>query len=82
MCVLHSIFFGEMLMWDSFIGFSFFESDNSLQGMQNIIFSIFMLTSILSSLVQQASQTEPAEKSCIANLGLDYAPLLDATVAI
>ncbi|KAH7382111.1 ABC-transporter [Pyrenochaeta sp. MPI-SDFR-AT-0127] len=36
-----------------FIGFSFFESNNSLQGMQNAVFSIFMLTSILNSLVQQ-----------------------------
>ncbi|KAH7067711.1 ABC-2 type transporter-domain-containing protein [Paraphoma chrysanthemicola] len=33
----------------------FFESNYSLQGMQNAMFSIFMLTSILSSLVQQAS---------------------------
>jgi ATP-binding cassette subfamily G (WHITE) protein 2 (PDR) len=36
-----------------FIGFSFFHSNNSLQGMQNVVFSLFMLTSILSSMVQQ-----------------------------
>lgn len=36
-----------------FIGFSFFKSNNSQQGLQNIIFSIFMLTSIFSTLVQQ-----------------------------
>ncbi|KAH8805199.1 putative ABC multidrug transporter [Xylogone sp. PMI_703] len=35
-----------------FIGFSFFQSNNSLQGTQNIIFSIFMLTAILSSMSQ------------------------------
>lgn len=36
-----------------FIGFSFFKSDNSQQGLQNAIFSIFMLTSIFATLVQQ-----------------------------
>ncbi|EXJ74638.1 ATPase [Cladophialophora psammophila CBS 110553] len=36
-----------------FIGFSFFQSNSSLQGMQNTIFSVFMLASILNPLVQQ-----------------------------
>ncbi|EAW09321.1 putative ABC multidrug transporter [Aspergillus clavatus NRRL 1] len=36
-----------------FIGFSFFNADSSLQGMQNAIFSVFMLCAIFSSLVQQ-----------------------------
>lgn len=36
-----------------FIGFSFFKSNNSQQGLQNVIFSVFMLTSIFSTLVQQ-----------------------------
>jgi len=36
-----------------FIGFSFFQADGSLAGMQNIIFSVFMLTTIFSTLVQQ-----------------------------
>jgi ATP-binding cassette subfamily G (WHITE) protein 2 (PDR) len=36
-----------------FIGFSFFNSDSSTQGMQNVIFSVFMITAIFSSLVQQ-----------------------------
>lgn len=36
-----------------FIGFSFFKSNNSQQGLQNILFSIFMLTSIFATLVQQ-----------------------------
>lgn len=36
-----------------FIGFSFFKADTSLQGMQNVIFSVFMLCAIFSSLVQQ-----------------------------
>ncbi|KAG9721672.1 putative ABC multidrug transporter, partial [Aureobasidium melanogenum] len=36
-----------------FIGFSFFKSNNSTQGMQNVIFSAFMVCTIFSSLVQQ-----------------------------
>lgn len=36
-----------------FIGFSFFNADASTQGMQNVIFSVFMVSSIFSSLVQQ-----------------------------
>lgn len=38
-----------------FIGFSFFNSDNSTQGLQNIIFSVFMVSAIFSTLVQQVS---------------------------
>ncbi|KAI9054006.1 hypothetical protein LZ554_002950 [Drepanopeziza brunnea f. sp. 'monogermtubi'] len=36
-----------------FIGFSFFHVDSSQQGLQNAIFSIFMITTIFTSLVQQ-----------------------------
>lgn len=36
-----------------FIGFSFYKQNSSQQGLQDIIFSVFMLTSIFSSLVQQ-----------------------------
>jgi ATP-binding cassette subfamily G (WHITE) protein 2 (PDR) len=36
-----------------FIGFSFFQADSSMQGLQNVIFSIFLLTSIFTTLVQQ-----------------------------
>ncbi|GAB7355524.1 hypothetical protein MBLNU459_g6007t1 [Dothideomycetes sp. NU459] len=36
-----------------FIGFSFFNSDTSTQGLQNVIFSAFMVCTIFSSLVQQ-----------------------------
>lgn len=36
-----------------FIGFSFYNSDSSLQGIQNVIFSIFMIVTIFSSLCQQ-----------------------------
>lgn len=36
-----------------FIGFSFYKQNSSQQGLQNIIFSIFMLTSIFATLVQQ-----------------------------
>ncbi|ESZ91198.1 ABC-transporter [Sclerotinia borealis F-4128] len=36
-----------------FIGFSFFHADPSQQGLQDVIFSIFMITTIFTSLVQQ-----------------------------
>ncbi|KAK7538868.1 ABC-2 type transporter [Phyllosticta citricarpa] len=36
-----------------FIGFSFFRPSTSLQGMQNILFSVFMVSTIFSTLVQQ-----------------------------
>ena len=36
-----------------FIGFSFFHADTSQQGIQDIIFSIFMITTIFTTLVQQ-----------------------------
>ncbi|OGE56227.1 hypothetical protein PENARI_c003G04364 [Penicillium arizonense] len=36
-----------------FIGFTFFKPDLSLQGLQDVLFSAFMLTSIFSTLVQQ-----------------------------
>ncbi|KAF2731319.1 ATP-binding cassette transporter [Polyplosphaeria fusca] len=36
-----------------FIGFSFYKQNSSAQGMQNALFSIFMLTTIFSTLVQQ-----------------------------
>ncbi|KAK8233406.1 ABC-2 type transporter [Phyllosticta capitalensis] len=36
-----------------FIGFSFWKGDKSLQGMQNILFSVFMVSTIFSTLVQQ-----------------------------
>lgn len=55
LCVFLYFFCDMQLTQNSFIGFSFFESDTSLQGTQNVIFSIFMLTSILNSLVQQVS---------------------------
>jgi ABC-type multidrug transport system permease subunit len=36
-----------------YIGFSFFRAENSLQGMQNQMFSVFMLMTIFGNLVQQ-----------------------------
>jgi ABC-type multidrug transport system permease subunit len=36
-----------------FIGFSFFHADASQQGLQDMIFSIFMITTIFTTLVQQ-----------------------------
>ncbi|KAL7954954.1 ABC-2 type transporter domain-containing protein [Trichoderma compactum] len=36
-----------------FIGFSFFNADSSLAGMQNVLFSVFMVTTMFSTVVQQ-----------------------------
>ncbi|KAH7157380.1 ATP-binding cassette transporter ABC1 [Dactylonectria estremocensis] len=36
-----------------FIGFSFYDASSTLAGMQNVIFSVFLLTTIFSTLVQQ-----------------------------
>ncbi|KIW13112.1 hypothetical protein PV08_08299 [Exophiala spinifera] len=36
-----------------FIGFSFWQSDSSQQGLQNVLFSVFMLTAIFTALIQQ-----------------------------
>ncbi|KAL7785856.1 ABC-2 type transporter domain-containing protein [Trichoderma ceciliae] len=36
-----------------FIGFSFFDANASLAGMQNVLFSVFMVTTIFSTIVQQ-----------------------------
>lgn len=45
--------FGLALMAGLFIGFSFFNSNSSLQGLQNVIFSAFMICALFSSLAQQ-----------------------------
>lgn len=36
-----------------FIGFSFYDADTSIQGMQNVIYGLFMVTTIFSTIVQQ-----------------------------
>lgn len=36
-----------------FVGFSFFRSNSTQQGLQNVLFSAFMIATIFSSLVQQ-----------------------------
>jgi ABC-type multidrug transport system ATPase subunit len=45
--------FGLCTIAGLFIGFSFFQANSSQAGMQTIIFSVFMLTTIFQSLVQQ-----------------------------
>jgi ATP-binding cassette subfamily G (WHITE) protein 2 (PDR) len=45
--------FGLCAVASLFIGFSFFQADSTQAGMQTIIFSVFMMTTIFSSLVQQ-----------------------------
>ncbi|KAL7754992.1 hypothetical protein ACKLNR_014749 [Fusarium oxysporum f. sp. zingiberi] len=36
-----------------FVGFSFYKPDNTFAGMQNVIFSVFMIITVFSTLVQQ-----------------------------
>jgi hypothetical protein len=43
-----------------FIGFSFYQAKTSLQGMQTIIYSVFMLCTIFTSLVQQVRLILPS----------------------
>jgi hypothetical protein len=47
--------FGLCAIAGLFIGFSFYQADSTQAGMQTIIFSAFMMTTIFSSLVQQVS---------------------------
>jgi ATP-binding cassette subfamily G (WHITE) protein 2 (PDR) len=52
--------FGLAVASGLFVGFSFWKSDTSLQGMQNNIFSVFMICAIFSSLVQQVNNLRPS----------------------
>ncbi|KAK4141380.1 ABC transporter-like protein [Dichotomopilus funicola] len=45
--------FGLGIMAGLFIGFTFWKSENDEAGMRNIIFSVFMVTTIFTTLVQQ-----------------------------
>lgn len=66
-----------------FIGFSFYQANSSQQGLQNIILSIFMITTIFTSLVQQVSAHN---FSCLtvhdANSHTDHAPLRHPTLPL
>jgi hypothetical protein len=42
-----------------FVGFSFWMSDNSNQGFQNTLFSLFLLCTIFSTMVNQLVSTSP-----------------------
>ncbi|KAJ5970839.1 CDR ABC transporter [Penicillium vulpinum] len=46
-----------------FIGFSFFDAKTSLQGMQTVIFSLFMICTIFSSLAQQIMPVFVSQRS-------------------
>lgn len=46
-----------------FIGFSFYQAKTSLQGMQTIIYSVFMLCTTFTSFVQQVCLLHPSAKS-------------------
>lgn len=45
-----------------FIGFSFYNADSSLAGMQNVLFGVFMVITIFSTLVQQVSPVLPPDR--------------------
>jgi ATP-binding cassette subfamily G (WHITE) protein 2 (PDR) len=45
--------FGAGIFCGLFIGCSFWASDNSNQGFQNVLFSLFLLCTIFSTLVNQ-----------------------------
>lgn len=45
--------FGLGIASGLFICFSFYNANNTTQGMQNVIFSIFMVSTIFSTLIQQ-----------------------------
>lgn len=50
-----------------FIGFSFFQANTTKQGVQNVLFSAFMIATIFSSLVQQVCYPVRCCTSCHAN---------------
>lgn len=45
-----------------FIGFSFYQAKSSLQGLQTVIYSVFMICTIFTSLVQQVCLTLPTRE--------------------
>ena len=55
--------FGLGIASGLFIGFSFYQADNTSQGLQNVIFSIFMVSTIFSTLVQQTMPTFVTQRS-------------------
>lgn len=65
-----------------FIGFSFYQAKTSLQGMQTIIYSVFMLCTIFTSLVQQVRESDTPTILKIANNFAVDAPLHHPTLSI
>lgn len=45
-----------------FIGFSFYHANSSLAGMQNVLFAVFMVITIFSTIVQQVRKQPPLPK--------------------
>lgn len=64
----------------SYRGFTFFLQDNTLAGLQNTLFSVFMLTTIFSTLVQQVWFSSSIKEDSLTCL--DHASLRDATKSI
>jgi ATP-binding cassette subfamily G (WHITE) protein 2 (PDR) len=66
-----------------FIGFSFFKSNATQQGLQNVLFSVFMIATIFSSLVQQVRFLFLSPR-CTKTLlmTIDNATLCDPTIPV
>jgi ATP-binding cassette subfamily G (WHITE) protein 2 (PDR) len=66
-----------------FIGFSFFKSNSTQQGLQNVLFSAFMIATIFSSLVQQVRVLLFALLPISANqYKTDHASLCNSTFSL
>jgi len=65
-----------------FIGFSFYQADSSTQGLQNVIFSAFMVCTIFSSLVQQVCIAFSLGNPTLLTSITDHASLRQPTLAL
>lgn len=63
-----------------FVGFSFFQPNSSSTGLQNSLFSIFMMTTTFSTLVQQVSLEANEARRPLTSL--DHATLHSSTLAV
>lgn len=64
-----------------FIGFTFYDADTTEAGMQIVIFSVFMLTTLFTTLVQQV-RSLPTHRVCRANIILDSTAIHHSTITL
>jgi ATP-binding cassette, subfamily G (WHITE), member 2, PDR len=66
-----------------FVGFSFYRQNASSTGLQNSLFSIFMMLTTFSTLVQQVNINPYRLEICLAHLNYpDHAPLRYSTISL